>query len=292
VTTKPHRGTIYPEQAEILSHQACAGDQYILRVLAPKCAAHALPGSFAHIQVAAAQPLRRPISIMRTSSIEGWVEFLYKAVGQGTRLLARRQPGERLDMLGPIGTPFRFNRERPRPLLIGGGVGMPPMVFAAQQLRIDKHFSPLAILGSEVPFPFNPRPSRILTPGIPDGVIGCMPLLDDWGIPSRLTSLKDVAGCYQGFVTDLARYWLNALDHEGRGQVEILTCGPHPMLEAVSALALEFNLPCQVSLEEFMACGVGGCAGCVVPVQTGNTGQAMKRVCVDGPVFDARQVFF
>lgn len=292
MTNKPHRGTIFSEQAEILSHQACAGEQYILRVQAPKCAANALPGSFAHIQVAASRLLRRPISIMRTSATEGWVEFLYKAVGEGTRLLATRQPGEMLDMLGPIGTAFGFNRERSRPLLIGGGVGMPPMIFAAQQLRGNNHFKPFAILGSEVPFPFRPRPSRILTPEMPEGVIASIPLLDDWGIPSRLTSQHDFAGCYRGFVTDLARHWLKTLDREKLSQVEIFSCGPHPMLAAVAVLAAEFDLPCQVSLEEYMACGVGGCAGCVVPVKTGETSQAMKRVCVDGPVFDARQVFF
>jgi dihydroorotate dehydrogenase electron transfer subunit len=229
---------------------------------------------------------------MRTSATEGWVELLYKVVGEGTGLLALRQPGEKLDMLGPIGVPFRFNRERPRTLLIGGGVGMPPMVFAAQQLHIDSHFKPFAILGSEVPFPFRPQPSRILIPEMPDGVIASMPLLDDWGVPGRLTSQRDFAGCYQGFVTDLAKHWLDSLDRKNRELVEIFACGPHPMLAAVAALALEFDLPCQVSLEEYMACGVGGCAGCVVPVRTGETGQAMKRVCVDGPVFDARQVFF
>jgi dihydroorotate dehydrogenase electron transfer subunit len=83
---------------------------------------------------------------------------------------------------------------------------------------------------------------------------------------------------------------LDALDEQQRKQVVIMSCGPHPMLEAVAALAKEYDIPCQVSLEEFMACAVGGCAGCVVKVETEN-GPAMKRVCVDGPVFDARQVF-
>jgi dihydroorotate dehydrogenase electron transfer subunit len=228
---------------------------------------------------------------MRTSPQQGWVEFLYKAVGEGTRLLAGRKCGDYLDMLGPIGKPFHFNPERPRPLLIGGGVGMPPMIFAAQQLKSDARFKPFAILGSEVPFPFTARPSAILMPEMPAGVIGAMPLLDDWGVASRLTSLNDYAGCFQGYVTDLARIWLGALDLEQRQQVEIFSCGPHPMLEAVAALAAEFGLPCQVSLEEFMACGVGGCAGCVVSVQEEDGGEAMKRVCVDGPVFEANRVF-
>ena len=131
-SSRPHRGTIFVEEAEILDHQAFDGDQYILRVQAPRCAEKAQPGSFAHIQCGPSRPLRRPISIMRTSPQQGWVEFLYKAVGEGTRLLATRRAGERISMMGPIGVPFRLNPERPRPLLIGGGVGMPPMIFIAQ----------------------------------------------------------------------------------------------------------------------------------------------------------------
>ncbi len=287
---RPHRDTIALEEATILSHQAFDGEQFILRVDAPEIAATALPGSFAHIQCDRSKPLRRPISIMRTSTSEGWVDFLYKAVGEGTRLLSKRLPGEQLSILGPIGVPFKPSPDRPRPLLIGGGVGMPPMVFVAESLRDRPEFNPFVILGSEVPFPFPSRPSQILVPGIPAEVIGCMPLLDDWGIPSRLASLQGYPGCFEGYVTDLARAWLDSLDEDGRSEVEIFSCGPHPMLEAVAALARQYDIPCQVSLEEFMACGVGGCAGCVVSVET-ESGQAMKRVCVDGPVFDARQVF-
>lgn len=287
---KSHRETIFLEQAEILSHQAFEGDQYILRLQAPRCAEKALPGSFVHIQCDSSKPLRRPISIMRAAPEQGWIELLYKAVGDGTRLLARRQTGEQLSLLGPIGVPFQLHAERPRPLLIGGGVGMPPMVFIAQVLADNADFRPLVILGSEVPFPFKPQPSRLLMPGMPDGVIASMPLLDDWHIPSRLASLQGFPGCHEGYVTDLARHWLKTLPPETVAQVEIFSCGPHPMLEGVARLADEFELPCQVSLEEFMACGVGGCAGCVVEIQT-EQGPAMKRVCVDGPVFDARTVF-
>lgn len=129
-----------------------------------------------------------------------------------------------------------------------------------------------------------------MVPGIPDGVIASMPLLEEWNIPSRLASLQGYAGTYEGYVTDLARHWLNSLSKEQLDEVEIYSCGPHPMIEAVANLAKEFDLPCQVSLEEFMACAVGGCAGCVVEVQT-KQGPAMKRVCVDGPVFDAYSVF-
>lgn len=288
--TNAHRETIFLEDAEILSHEHLAGDQHILALKAPECAAHALPGSFVHIRCGPELPLRRPISIMRAEPASGTVHLLYKAVGEGTRLLSRRHPGETLSLLGPIGRPFQPHPERSRPLLIGGGVGMPPMIFLAEVLRSDPIFQPLVILGSEAPFPFPARPSHLLVPGLPDGVTATMPLLDDWGIPCRLASLQGFPGVYEGYVTQLAARWLDALDQAARDQVEIFSCGPHPMLAAVAALARDYGVPCQVSLEEFMACGVGGCAGCVVPVTTGG-GTEMRRVCVDGPVFDAEEVF-
>lgn len=287
MNTKSHRDTILVEEAEILSHECLPGDQFVMRVRAPGCAARALPGQFAHITVDPQRPMRRPISIMRTSADEGWVDFLYKAVGEGTTLLARREVGECINLMGPIGTSFEVREKRP--LLIGGGVGMPPMICIAESLSGGEQ-EPLVILGSEVPFPFDARPSQIMLPGIPEGVIGAMPLLEDWGIASRLASLKGYPGCHEGYVTDLARCWLDALDEDTRSEVGVYACGPHPMLEAVVALAREYRLPVQVSLEEFMACGVGGCAGCVVEVQT-DEGPAMKRVCVDGPIFDGYRVF-
>ncbi len=287
---KPHRNTIFVEQAKILAHEAYAGDQYILTVQAPQTAERAQPGQFAHIQCAAALPMRRPISIMRTHK-NGAVDFLYKVFGEGTRLLSQQKVGESLSIMAPIGNRFESHMDKSRPLLIGGGVGIPPMVFLADRLRAVKGaYQPLVIMGSEVPFPFKAEPSKILVPGVPADTIAAMPLMEDWGIASRLASLQGYPGCFQGYVTDLARAWLDALDDNQRKEVAVFACGPHPMLEAVARLAREYHLPCQVSLEEFMACAVGGCAGCVVPVQTPK-GPAMKRVCVDGPVFDARTVF-
>ncbi len=282
-----HRDSICLEDARIIEHHAFPGDQHIMRLQAPRCAAKAQPGQFVHLTVDPQRPLRRPISIMRASADEGWIDLLYKNVGEGTALLAARGGGEYLSVLGPIGQAFQVREQRP--LLIGGGVGMPPMIFVAESLKASAH-QPMVILGSEVPFPFIPRPSEILLPDMPDGVIASMPLLDDWNIPCRLASQQDMPGVHQGYVTDLARLWLDALEAETRAQVGLYACGPHPMLEAVVRLAREYDLPVQVSLEEFMACGVGGCAGCSVEVQTEN-GPAMQRVCVDGPVFDGYRVF-
>lgn len=288
---KAHRNTIFLENAEILSHQAYEAGQFIMRVKAPQCAEHALPGSFAHIQCDPQLPMRRPISIMRVAKTAGWVDFLYKIEGEGTRLLSMRKAGEHISMLAPIGQPFKTQLQRSRPLLIGGGVGIPPMIFLAESLHaLQDSYQPLVIMGSEVPFPFEPATSAIKVDGIDNDVSACMPLMDNWNIPSRLASLQGYAGCFQGYVTDLARQWLENLSENERQQVQIFSCGPHPMLEAVAKLAQEFHLPCQVSLEEYMACAVGGCAGCVVEVKTPD-GPAMKRVCVDGPVFDAASVF-
>ncbi len=288
-TDRPHRDTLFVEDAVVLEHDSYPGDQFVLRVRSPECAAHALPGSFAHIRCAPSLPMRRPLSIMRADPEQGTVDFLYKALGTGTRALSERRPGESLSLIGPIGTPFRPDRDRPRTLLLGGGVGIPPMVFLADRLRRDGHWKPLVLMGSEVPFPFDARPSAIVIPGVPPGVIAAMPLLDDWGVASRLASLQGYPGCFEGYITGLARHWLEALDAAQRREVSVYACGPHPMLAATASLAAEYHLPCQVSLEEFMACAVGGCAGCAVRLDTPN-GPAMKRVCVDGPVFDAGQV--
>jgi len=290
--TRAHRGTIFVEEARVLAQDAFPGRQYILRLAAPEIAARATAGSFAHVSVDPSIPMRRPLSIMRADRSAGWIELLYKIHGHGLQHLASRRPGDVVNLMGPIGQGFTPSPERPRALLIGGGVGIPPMVFLAETLRerAAEDFRPFAILGSELPFPFRARPSTIMVPGMPDGVIACMPLLDEWGVPSRLTTKSGFPGCHDGFVTDLARLWLAQLAPPALAEVEIFSCGPTPMLKAVAALAREFSVPCQVSLEEFMACAVGGCAGCVVAVQTPD-GPAMKRVCVDGPVFDAGTVF-
>ena len=286
---RPHRNTLFVEDAQILAQDSYPGKQYVLRVQAPRCAAHAQPGSFAHLQCSPELLMRRPLSIMGTDPDAGWVEFLYKDVGTGTHALAARKPGETISMIGPIGIPFTPDRARPRTLLIGGGVGIPPMLFLADRLRTDRHWQPFVLMGSEVPFPFHAQPSRFMVPGVPAEVIAAMPLLEDRGVPSRLSSRQGYPGCFDGYITDLARHWLDAMDDAARSEVSIFACGPYPMLAATARLAEEYRLPCQVSLEEYMACAVGGCAGCTVHINTPN-GPAMKRVCVDGPVFDARTV--
>ncbi|MGI9206097.1 MAG: dihydroorotate dehydrogenase electron transfer subunit [Woeseiaceae bacterium] len=284
------RGTIFVEDARILDVAEYPGEQFVIRLDSPRCASRATAGSFIHIQCDAAIPMRRPLSIMRVNASEGWIEILFKIVGEGLRALSGKQPGDEASIIGPIGRGFEPDRHRPRALLIGGGVGIPPMIYLAEELKNDDHWRPLVIMGSEIPFPFDTAPSSIDTPWLSPQINSTMPLLEDWGIPTRLATLQGYTGCYAGFVTDLSREWLKTRSQDELATVSVFSCGPTPMLAAVAKLANEFHLPCQVSLEEFMACAVGGCAGCAVRVQT-DQGPAMKRVCVDGPVFDATTIF-
>ena len=288
----PHRGTIFLEQADVIGHEAYPDEQYVLRLRAPRCAAAATPGSFIHLHCGPGVPMRRPLSIMRASAAEGWIEVLYKIVGRGLGELALRKPGEALSCLGPIGRGFAAHAERPRTLMIGGGVGIPPLVFLAETLAAESgsRWRPLVLMGSELPFPFRTETSRIAVTGMPPGATAGMPLMDSCGVPSRLASLAGFPGCHAGLVTDLAHIWLASLAPAELAEVEMFACGPEAMLRAVAALARRHARPCQVSLEENMACAVGGCAGCTVLVQTPD-GPAMKRICVDGPVFDAATVF-
>ena len=232
------------------------------------------------------------MSIMRAAPDAGWIEVLFKVVGAGSAALAAQDVGAKLSLLGPIGRGFTLHPSRPRLLAIGGGVGIPPMVFLAEHLQGDQRASwkPLVLIGSEIPFPFQARPSRIMVPAAPAAAIACMPLLDEWGVPSRLASNAGFAGCFSGHVTELAAQWLQALAPAELAEVALYACGPTPMLAATAKLARSLGLPCQISLEEYMACAVGGCAGCAVEVHTAS-GPTMQRVCVDGPVFDAASIY-
>ena len=284
---KTHRDTISVNDCQVLAHYQFEADQYIITLESKEIADSTRPGQFVHLSVSGMLAMRRPISVMSVDTENGTFDLLYKIVGEGTKQLADRKIGDVLSVIGPIGNGFELT-DRKIPLLIGGGVGMPPMIAIAQKIKDNAYYNPYVILGSEVPFPFEASQSSLS--GFNSSKFYTMPLLEEWRVPCGLASLQDYEGVYKGYVTDLAREYLDSLSSSDLKEVEVFTCGPNPMLEAVSKLANEYNLPCQASLEEYMACAVGGCAGCVVEVLTEN-GPAMKRVCVDGPVFDAKTVF-
>lgn len=291
VSYERNRGSVFLEDARILTQRAHPGEQFVLRVHAPRAARSATPGTFAHIACDPSVPMRRPLSIMRANASEGWLEFLYKPRGHGLEMLGGRQAGEVLSVLAPIGHGFAVDPARPRVLAVGGGVGIPPMIFLAEQMRSDRGLRPLVLMGSEVPFPFELVESQLAVPGASRAATHAVALLEQWGVPSRLASNAGIAGAHRGYITDLARDALQAMTPNERAETQVFACGPTPMLKATAKLARDYDLPCQVALEEYMACGIGGCAGCTVLLQTPD-GPAMKRVCVDGPVFDARQVYY
>lgn len=278
------RSRIFEEHAEVLTTVQHPGEQFIMRVKAPKIAATARPGQFVHLRVSDERAMRRPISIMLTDPAKGTLDLLIKAIGEGTRLLRQRKTGEFMPMLGPIGQPFDISDISKRYILIGGGVGIPPIIFVADHLKGKADC--VVFAGSEVEFPFALKPSTTLLPGVNGNAILSIASLEERGIPSRLASNAGLYGCYEGFVPDLAGDYLAALSAEERKRSVILSCGPHPMLHAVARVGRKFDVPSFLSLEEHMACGIGGCAGCVVKTVEEGVGK-YRRVCVDGPVFNA-----
>ena len=289
--SRADRNTICIEDAEILRQDVHPDGQHVIRLKAPECAALAVAGSFIHIRCNDDLPMRRPLSIMRARAEEGWIEVLFKVLGAGLERLADAQAGDRLSIMGPIGNGFTPDEKHTMPLLIGGGVGIPPLIFLAEQLAATHpDFRPVAFFGSEIPFPFELTNSALAMAGMPATVDRTLAEIEALGVACRLATNAGFEGCYDGFVTDLARDWLSTLSKDQLATVQVYSCGPEPMLHAVARVTNEFSLPSQLCLEEYMACAVGGCAGCAVEIQTPD-GPAMKRVCVDGPVFAGDTVY-
>ncbi|MDE0679333.1 MAG: dihydroorotate dehydrogenase electron transfer subunit [Gammaproteobacteria bacterium] len=272
---------VFVEEGVVLSHREYPGGQYRLRLRTPRCAAAARPGSFVHLRCGSELLQRRPLSIMLADADEGWIELLYKTGGQGLTLLAGAEPGSVLHSMGPIGHGFALSEARPIVLLLGGGVGIPPVLFQARRLAGNGNWSPRLFLGSELPFPFALEKH---------GKENRLRLAERWGVPSHLASNAGLEGCHRGNLTESAREWLDGLPRERLSEVAVYACGPTPMLKAAAELAADFDVYAELCLEEYMACAVGGCAGCTVEAHTPD-GLAMKRVCVDGPVFPAAWIY-
>ena len=158
--------------------------------------------------------------------------------------------------MDPGSQPFGEERPIPRPgwprtLIIGDGAGIGPAIQLVEHVRRARAaavvpaapWMPVVLLGSSQPFPFRPRPSVIIVPGIPVAVIACMPLLEEWGIASRLASTLDLPGCFEGSVTGLADTWLASLRPEELAEVELFARGPSEVLSEAATLAQRYNLP-------------------------------------------------
>ena len=214
-------------------------------------------GQFVHIRCGEGLLLRRPISICDWQ--EGLLRIVFEVRGEGTAWLAERKEGESLDVLGPLGQGFRLDRQG-RYLLVGGGIGVPPLLSCA----VGTAGRSTAVLG------FRSADRAML---LGDFAARCAAV--------RVASDDGTIGVH-GFVDGVAREVLEA----DRGFDAVLACGPRPMLKSVARVAKELGVPCQVSMEERMGCGVGACLVCACDMADGSR----KHVCKDGPVFDAEEV--
>ncbi len=281
---------IFVEESKIIDHQHYDDDIGILRLESLKCSESALPGSFIHLKCNEELLMRRPFSIMKTKKGE-WIEVLYKSLGLGTQALENLKKGDQVNFMGPIGKGFEIVEEKRTPVLIGGGIGIPPLIFLLDEIKKNKSMKPFVFFGSETKLPFKYSPSKILIKGLPSHIIASVDFIEANNIPSRLSSTKDFPGFHQGYIHELVEIWLKSLDKNKIEELSIFSCGPKPMLREISYLAKQYNIPCQISVEEHMACAVGGCAGCIIKVKE-NERISAKRVCVDGPVFDAATIYY
>lgn len=231
-----------------------------LVLYAPEIAAQAVPGQFLHVRVADSYYplLRRPLSISSADRIAGTVSTIYRVVGQGTACLAALSSKDSVDCMGPLGNGFVIHGQRP--LLVGGGMGLAPLLFLAGALC--------------------PRPTEILMGGRTKEEMFWADMFHNKCDAIHITTDDGTLGSC-GVTLDLLPEVLKS------GAFDVIyTCGPRIMMEGVAKVAKTYNIPCQVSLEEYMACGIGGCLSCTCAGQDG----LRKKVCTDGPVFWAQEV--
>ncbi|GIO21902.1 dihydroorotate dehydrogenase electron transfer subunit [Oceanobacillus sp. J11TS1] len=244
-------------EMKVLSVENIAKETIEMKLYQPEISKETVPGQFLHLLVPGFT-LRRPISIAKVDKQEGSVTILFKIVGGGTSALAAYQPGMTIDALGPNGNGFSVDdvKEGERVLLVGGGIGVPPIYHLAKQLA-EKNVELIAVLG------FQSKDYVFYE-------------AEFQKIAKTYVVTNDGSYGHQGFVTHVFSE-VGAFD-------QYFSCGPLPMLRAITKELKD--IPGKVSLEERMGCGVGACMACVLPTVDNN----YKKICSDGPVFSAQEV--
>ena len=285
--------------APVLANDAVIPDHQVLVCEAPALAALARPGHFVNVLTAERTDplLRKPFSIYTVDREQGQISLLYSIVGPTTQGMARKRPGDTLDLVGPLGGHVFQADPRPDALhvLVGGGYGVPPLVFLSREIS-----PPAPILGSNMEGSNAlSSPSSFRLPRIGAGgqskpnlvfIVGarrkdlllCEIELREAGIDTRAAT-EDGSHGTAGRVTDVLAPLL--AEHSSR-PVTVYCCGPTPMMRAVGELCQSTGVPCQLSVEVAMPCGIGVCMGCVLDLADGRR----VRCCVDGPVFEASEV--
>ncbi|MBQ1211151.1 MAG: dihydroorotate dehydrogenase electron transfer subunit [Clostridia bacterium] len=249
------------EMTTVLSRTVLAEGVFAYTVSAPQMSRLAKPGQFVQILVEGKQ-LRRPISLAGLDAEAGTLTFIFEIRGDGTRRMAEAKVGDTLDLVGPLGNGFPL-AESEAVVLIGGGIGNPPMLPLAQ------HYGEKATVISG----FRNAASVILQ--------------DDFAATGAATVLctDDGSAGFAGFTTQALEAHLATHPCD-----LICTCGPTPMMRGVAAVAARHGIRCFVSLEERMGCGFGACVGCAVDIREKDGAVARKKVCTDGPVFEGQEV--
>ncbi len=257
------------EPAFIRANEPVGPGLYLMTLEASGIARSIEPGQFVHMRIPAMDDhiLRRPFSIYGRSVENGLVEILYQVVGFGSEHMTALSASQSVELIGPIGRPWRPPAAASRTLLVAGGVGSAPLFLLAEKLIAEKREVDV-VLGAQTAEALVSR-SRYEA------------LLQE---PPRC-STDDGSFGFEGFCTPLVKKALVEAESEGRPYGYLAVCGPEPLMRLVANMAAEHDVPCEVSLERRMACGIGACLSCVVKTTSG-----LKRSCVDGPVFDAREV--
>jgi dihydroorotate dehydrogenase electron transfer subunit len=263
------------EKCRILDHSKVGSSHYKLTLLSQYISSHAQPGQFINVRCSESRDplLRRPISFHKISAEHETFELLYEVVGRGTELLTKFFVGEELDCLGPLGEGFKVDPAKKIRILVGGGMGVAPLLGLAEQITNDKLQMTNALyvlLGAKTK--------------------ACILCEEDFRKTTDQVLVATDDGSYgkKGFISDLLLDFINNQLSTFDFQLStVYSCGPKAMLKAVAEIAFQKKIDCQVSMEERMACGVGACKGC--PVKTIN---GYKMVCKDGPVFDSKEIVF
>ena len=267
------------------------------RFLAEQVGAHGVdwpPGRLPKLtqpELAGKEPLlRRPFSLAGRADTPDGVELdiIYRTVGTGTHWLVDVGAGDALSVLGPLGKGFRIREEKPAAALVGGGVGIPPMIYLAEALAAaGKRVAAFNGVAAAELLPLTIVPTAEIRPdGLPTA---CVMEFARHGVDSGVTTDDGSLG-REGFVHEAFAHWLDRGGARG-GDLVVYACGPEAMMRAVAEICLAREIDCQLALERHMACGMGTCQSCVVKIRDDtDAGWSFKLCCTDGPVFDARQV--
>lgn len=269
--------------AEILSNKRLSDKYYKMELSCPELNEEIKPGQFLMMKVKEGyEPLlRRPFSFHRTKYSEGLTSFeiLYKVVGQGTRIMADMQNGEKIDIIAPLGNGFSLTPDIRAAVIVAGGIGIAPLFFLAKEIikcYQDK---------TKVFFFYGGENKKDIVD------VDC---IRDISSEVRICTEDGSMGSKM-IVTELLEEYLKErkMDKQDKKSTIIFSCGPREMLKSVSMIAKKYDIPCQVSLEAYMACGFGACLGCAVKVLSDDdSGIAHERVCKEGPIFNSERIIW